>query len=97
MLWVSKLGRQRERWWWPLAQEAYQPLNVLRSRSQVVRERTSIFANAATKSDLILEFRKQSLCFFLLSLRIDEGGGVDQASSALPGRLVPVDGKILQR
>jgi hypothetical protein len=78
LLWVSKLGRQRERWWRPLAQEAYQPLNMLRSSRQVelLANELQSSQTQATKSDLMLEFRKQSLQLVSLSLRIDEGGVV---------------------
>jgi hypothetical protein len=49
----------------------------------------------ATKSDLILEFREQRLHLSSLPLQVGEGWSVDQASGALPGGLMDMDGEVL--
>src|SRR5437879_13642248 len=51
----------------------------------------------ATKSDLILEFCEQRFHLLSLPLCVREARRVCQVSRALPGGLMDVNGKILQR
>jgi len=78
-----------------LTQEADQSLEVLRRRRQkelLTHELQSAQAQAA-QSDLILEFREQGLHLLSLPLCVREFWCVGQLASALPSRLIHVDGQ----
>ena len=94
-----KLSRRGERWPWPLAEEADESLDVLGSRSQeeLLANKLHPAQPQAAESDPILEFREQRLRLLSFPLCVHEAWRVDQVSCALPGRLMHVDSKILQR
>ena len=73
-----KLSRHGERWPWHLAEEADQPLYVLRSRRQeeLLANKLHPAQPQAAESDLILEFREERLHLFSFPLRVGEGGSV---------------------
>ena len=73
-----KLSRHGERWPWHLAEEADQPLDVLRSRRQeeLLANKLHPAQPQAAESDLILEFREERLHLSSFPLRVGEGGSV---------------------
>ena len=82
-----------------MAEEADQPLDVLRSGRQeelLPNELHSPQAQA-TQSDLILQFREQRFHLLSLPLRARKARRVGQLACSLPGRFMHVDGEILQR
>jgi len=84
---------------WRLAEEADQSFDVLGGRCQeelLANELHSTQAQA-TQSDLILEFSEQRFHLLSLPLCVREARRVCQVSRALPGGLMDVNGKILQR
>ena len=82
-----------------LAEEADQSLDVLRSRchEELLANELHSTQAQATQSDLILEFSEQRFHLLSLPLCVREARRVCQVSRVLPGGLMDVNGKILQR
>ena len=80
-----------------MVEEAHQPFDILRSgcQEELLANKLHPAQAQATESDLILEFRKQSLYLSSLPLRVGKGWSVDQVSGALPGGFMDMDGEIL--
>src|ERR1700687_6226136 len=76
---VRRLIAYRERWSWSLAEEADQSFDILCSRSQeeLLANKLESPQTQTTKSDLVLQFRKQSLHLLSLSLRLDKRWRID--------------------
>ena len=74
-----------------------QSFDVLRSRRQeeLLANKLHSAQTQATEADLILEFGKERLHLSSLPLRVGEGRSVDKVASALPGRLMDMNGEIL--
>ena len=87
----------QEGWLRPLAEEADQSLDVLRSRCQeeLLANKLQSSQAQATEPNLILEFRKQRLYLFSFPLEVGKGRSTSQFASAWSGRFVDVDGQIL--
>jgi len=81
---------------WRLAEEADQSFDVL-GRCQEELLANELHSTQATQSDLILQFCEQRFHLLSLPLCVREVRRVCQVSGALPGGLMDVDGKILQR
>ena len=83
-----KLADHWQRRPWSLAEESDQPFDILCSCSQEELLTNKLYSPQAqsTKSDLILEFRKQCFHFLSLSLCCNEGRSVDQVASPLSRR-----------
>jgi len=93
------LSGHGERWPVPLAEEADQPLDVLRSRreEELLSHELHSPQAQATQSDLILQLCEQRFHLLSLPLCARKAGRVGQVARSLPGGFVDVDGKILQR
>jgi hypothetical protein len=94
-----QLSRRGQVGLWRLAEEPDQSFDVVGGRCEeefLANEHQSKQAQA-TQSDLILQFCEQRFHLLSLPLCVREARRVCQVSGALPGRLMHVDGKILQR
>ena len=82
-----------------MAEEPDQSFDVLggRCEEELLTNELHSAQTQPTKSDLVLEFREQRFYLLSLPLCVREARRVYQVSRALPGRLMHVDGKILQR
>src|SRR4029077_21103004 len=84
-----------QNWYWRLAEEAHEPLDILsyRCQEELLAHEPESPQTQAPQSDLILQFREQGFHLLSLPLCFGELWRVDQLPRTLSGWFVLVDDK----